>query len=96
MAALKLLNNYGTNFSRLKKLMLLTGLSVISIQNTDPKFFTENLAYYKSIEQYKSLNSIEVQKKLKNYRGIRHILRLPTRGQRTHTNASTARRIIYK
>lgn len=29
---------------------------------------------------------------LANYKGIRHRLRLPVRGQRTHTNARTARK----
>ena len=28
---------------------------------------------------------------MKAYRGIRHIRKLPTRGQRTHTNARTRR-----
>jgi small subunit ribosomal protein S13 len=28
---------------------------------------------------------------MKSYRGIRHIRKLPTRGQRTHTNARTRR-----
>lgn len=29
----------------------------------------------------------------KNFRGIRHLLNLPTRGQRTHTNAKTKKRL---
>ena len=96
MIMLKRVENYGTNFSRQKKLMLLSGLSVTLAQKVDSKFFADNTAYYKSIEQYKLLNNIEAYKKLKNYRGIRHILRLPVRGQRTHTNSHTARRIVYK
>lgn len=95
MIRLKQIENYGTNFSRQKKLILLSGLAVTLIQKVDSNF-AKSTAYYKSIEQYKSLNSIEAYKKLKNYRGIRHILRLPVRGQRTHTNSHTARRIIYK
>lgn len=31
--------------------------------------------------------------KLKNYRGARHFLRYPVRGQRTHTNAQTRKRL---
>lgn len=31
-------------------------------------------------------------KKLKNFRGIRHLKGLPVRGQNTHSNANTARR----
>lgn len=32
-------------------------------------------------------------KSLKCYRGIRHTMKLPVRGQRTHTNAKTQKRI---
>jgi small subunit ribosomal protein S13 len=32
-------------------------------------------------------------KSLKNYRGIKHSMNLPTRGQRTHTNAKTKKRL---
>jgi small subunit ribosomal protein S13 len=31
--------------------------------------------------------------KLKNYKGIRHKLKYPARGQRTHTNAKTKKKI---
>jgi small subunit ribosomal protein S13 len=31
--------------------------------------------------------------KLKNYKGIRHNLGYPVRGQRTHTNAKTRKKI---
>lgn len=33
---------------------------------------------------------------LKNYRGLRHMFGLPSRGQRTRTNASTSRKIMNK
>ena len=33
---------------------------------------------------------------LKHYRGIRHMLGLPARGQRTRTNAVTAKKVIHK
>jgi ribosomal protein S13 len=36
------------------------------------------------------------QDKLKNYKGIRHRLRYPVRGQRTHTNAQTRKKAIKK
>ncbi len=35
---------------------------------------------------------IEAEKKMKSYRGLRHLENLPVRGQRTSTNALTARR----
>ena len=96
MDKLKLLNNYGINFSKIKKLILIHGVS--KILKTNQINFNEgsDLLYYKTSEQNKLLINIEKYKKLKNYRGISHILRLPIRGQRTHTNANTAKRIIFK
>jgi small subunit ribosomal protein S13 len=38
-------------------------------------------------------NIILFQQKIKTYRGIRNKLRYPCRGQRTHTNANTKKRI---
>ena len=34
--------------------------------------------------------------KLKNFKGIRHKLKYPSRGQRTHTNAKTKKKISNK
>lgn len=36
--------------------------------------------------------SIKDLRKLKLYRGIRHMLKLPVRGQRTHSNAKSSRK----
>ncbi|MEW5908083.1 MAG: 30S ribosomal protein S13 [Patescibacteria group bacterium] len=52
-----------------------------------------------SIEKYKIegelrreiLSNIKRLKEIKSYRGIRHIKRLPVRGQRTKTNSRTVR-----
>jgi small subunit ribosomal protein S13 len=33
--------------------------------------------------------------KLKSFKGLRHILRYPARGQRTHTNAKTRKKFTY-
>lgn len=38
------------------------------------------------------LNCIEFLQDNKSYRGIRHRIKLPVRGQRTHTNAKTRRK----
>lgn len=96
MYKLQVLNNYGINFSKIKKLILIQGAS--KILKTNQINFNEgsDLLYYKTREQNKILINIEKYKKLKNYRGMRHTLRLPVRGQRTHTNANTAKRIIFK
>ena len=40
--------------------------------------------------------SINYLKKLKSFKGIRHKLGYPCRGQRTHTNAKTAKKIKNK
>lgn len=32
-------------------------------------------------------------KNIKNFRGIKHLMNLPTRGQRTHTNSKTKKRL---
>jgi small subunit ribosomal protein S13 len=40
-------------------------------------------------------NNIFFYIKIKNYRGNRHYLKYPTRGQRTHTNAKTRKKTIY-
>ncbi|WP_084756421.1 30S ribosomal protein S13 [Candidatus Paracaedibacter symbiosus] len=41
-------------------------------------------------------NNVERKKKVKSYSGMRHILKLPVRGQRTHTNSKTSRNNIKK
>lgn len=40
-------------------------------------------------------NNISFFIKIKNYKGNRHKLKYPTRGQRTHTNAKTRKKTIY-
>ena len=40
--------------------------------------------------------NIKRLKDLQTYRGLRHIRRLPVRGQRTHSNARSARGAGYK
>ncbi len=36
--------------------------------------------------------NIQFLKEIRSYRGIRHKIRLPVRGQRTHTNAKTTKK----
>jgi small subunit ribosomal protein S13 len=48
-------------------------------------------------ELVKKVNAhVEHYKKINCYRGMRHKLGLPVRGQRTHTNAKTVRRLRHK
>ena len=44
------------------------------------------------IEKNQIHNEIELLKKKKCYRGVRHFQKLPVRGQRTSTNSRTARK----
>jgi len=46
----------------------------------------------KELKRYIKEN-INFLKSNKNFRGIRHLMNLPTRGQRTHTNAKTKKAI---
>lgn len=40
-----------------------------------------------------TLNNIDFLKMIKTYRGVRHASHLPVRGQRTHTNAKTSKKL---
>jgi small subunit ribosomal protein S13 len=42
------------------------------------------------------LNNIKKLIKISSYRGFRHVKGLPSRGQRTHTNAKTSRKFKVK
>jgi len=55
-------------------------------------------AYYiigKKLNRNK-LNNIKNLIKISSYRGFRHVKGLPSRGQRTHTNAKTSRKFKVK
>tara|TARA_R110001592_G_scaffold150202_3_gene375970 strand:- start:338 stop:691 length:354 start_codon:yes stop_codon:yes gene_type:complete len=42
------------------------------------------------------INNIKNLIKISSYRGFRHVKGLPSRGQRTHTNAKTSRKFVVK
>lgn len=85
-------------------------LSIIKKLNLDPGMKTTNLTadeenlIRKEIELFKIEGDLkrEIQqnikrlKDIKAYRGVRHIRRLPTRGQRTKTNSRTVRGNVRK
>jgi small subunit ribosomal protein S13 len=89
----------GLNFKSYKKIILLNGLKPNSklssnlLENSNLKLQIE---YFFNLEKNKIFLNIEKKKKIKNYKGMRHLLRLPVRGQRTHTNAKTPRTNIKK
>lgn len=82
----------GVNHTRLKKIFALRGLCFNLLLKKQRYLLQDYYTYFFNLENNKSFNSIAKYQKIKNYRGIRHMLKLPTRGQRTHTNANTIKR----
>ena len=87
---------YGINKNNAKKI-----LNVLCL-NENKRFGTLKITQIRRISKYITTNykvggllkkyiieNIKKQIKMKSYRGIRHKLGLPVRGQRTHTNAQT-------
>jgi ribosomal protein S13 len=52
----------------------------------------EQLKKKKTLKEKNFHLNINFLKKIKCYKGIRHVLNLPVRGQRTHTNAKTSKK----
>jgi len=52
----------------------------------------EELKKKKTLKEKKFHLNIYFLKKIKSYKGIRHVLNLPVRGQRTHTNAKNSKK----
>lgn len=91
-------NTYGVNSKKVKSLCHKFGLNPsnkdLKIKKNFNGFVVKN---FKSNEYDKNLK-VQIRKNLKflntirTYRGIRHNLKLPSRGQRTKTNAKTKKR----
>lgn len=58
-------------------------------------FFLKSIKLGTSLRK-KIQNNIKFYKKIKNFRGNRHQFGYPVRGQRTHTNRKTRRRLNKK
>ena len=91
-------NIYGVNSKKVKNLCQKFGLNP---SNKDLKLKKKNNAFIvKSfkVNEYDKNLKLQIRKNVKflnqirTYRGIRHNLKLPTRGQRTKTNAKTKKR----
>src|SRR5271156_6160510 len=83
---------HGVNFKSLNKICLLNGFEKIKRDDiSQDLFFTlkSQIIFFYNLEENKIFNNVEKKKRIKNYKGMRHILKLPVRGQRTHTNAKT-------
>ena len=74
-----------------KKTGTLTSDEVMKIQNTAEKTYLLEGALRQRIR-----SNIQRLKDIKAYRGIRHVRRLPARGQRTKTNSRTVRGNVRK
>lgn len=86
---------HGINFARIKRVATACGFSDIYSSRKTDRFF-KFIDYYYDLEKNKIFNGILAKKAVKGYQGMRHILKLPVRGQRTHTNAKTIRRYVKK
>jgi small subunit ribosomal protein S13 len=92
---------YGIGYIRIKTASIKRGLNPvlkpIVLKNRDIQIIKKkfkNILCSKNLREY-------IKKKLlflwyiKLYRGIRNMLRLPSRGQRTHTNAKTKKKFKF-
>jgi ribosomal protein S13 len=58
------------------------------------RLLRRNILFDKSLDYYVKTCIIKSQR-IKSYAGKRHSLGLPVRGQRTHSNSSTARKLAF-
>lgn len=91
-----LIKIHGINIYLLRKIELLNGLQkhmkIKQLNLFDLNCIKDQLIFYFDLEKNKIIKNINKYKKIKNYKGMRHILKLPIRGQRTHTNAKTIKK----
>jgi small subunit ribosomal protein S13 len=94
--------DYGINFKLINFFSLNLG---INLQKRSIKL--KKRLYFKLASTFKQLRTgkqlqkaihknIDFLIKIKTYKGIRHKLKYPARGQRTHTNAKTKKKFLYK
>ena len=97
-----LLTFFGINWYQLNYLLNLHGIqSNILIKNLPLELFnlisiSINLNFYIDKILFKMYRSrIRFKKKIGTYRGLRLKFGLPSRGQRTHSNAKTAKKYLH-
>lgn len=92
---------YGINTKQAKYILQNLGLNTnISINNLTPtilkhinEFLDKNYLINKDL-QYKIKNNIKTKSLINTYKGFRLKNKLPSRGQNTHSNGKTAKKII--
>jgi len=93
----------GIGFSRSKIICAKLNISIATklgdLSKDNIKAITDFIDRYYIIGNKLSrdkVNNIKKLIKISSYRGFRHVRGLPSRGQRTHTNAKTSRKFITK
>jgi small subunit ribosomal protein S13 len=92
---------FGVNTNTATKLCGMLGvnpnvrLSQLSVQHYDKlsKICSEQIGTHKSRQ---IVSNIKALINVKHYKGVRHMFGLPCRGQRTRTNAATAKRLMAR
>lgn len=93
------LKKYGINFNLLNQTYNLIGLNkkktIIKLKLIKKNIFTKisNIFTYNDTLKLKIEKQISYFKDIKSYTGTRHLYKYPVRGQRTHTNAKTQKRL---
>jgi small subunit ribosomal protein S13 len=98
------LEKFGNNYGISRKKMYILSQNIGS--NPKNRFFKLKRFQNSYVKKYFDLNffsnfKASITKRLyffwniKLYRGIRHMLRLPARGQRTHTNKQTKKKFKF-
>jgi len=91
---------HGLNLKKINKIALIIGVDTFErVSSINLEIFSlikKQAIFFYNLEENKIFNNINKKKKLKNYVGMRHILKLPVRGQRTHTNAKTPSKNIKR
>jgi small subunit ribosomal protein S13 len=91
---------HGLNLKKINKIALIMGVDVFErVNSVNFELFSlikKQAIFFYNLEENKIFNNVNKKKKIKNYVGMRHILKLPVRGQRTHTNAKTPSKNIKR
>jgi small subunit ribosomal protein S13 len=87
--------NKNSNIKTYKKIGLNTRVFKTILNNKQKKLIQKNfnIKLFGKLLKQKIKNRIDFLIKNKTFKGVRHKKKLPARGQRTHTNAKTKKKI---
>ena len=94
-------NIYGVNFKKIQNLCFRFGLNPANKDLKLKKKINNYIVKNFKVDEYDKNLKLQIRKNIKFlyqircYRGIRHNLKLPSRGQRTKTNAKTKKRFTF-